>query len=69
MPREYRHIKDYEREIEELRKEGYSGREIGIKLFLSSIIICYIVLSGLAPSLYLVYHRITLLSAFTVRNP
>ena len=31
MPREYRHIKDYEREIEDLRKEGYSGREIGIK--------------------------------------
>ena len=31
MPREYRHIKDYERDIEELRKEGYSGREIGIK--------------------------------------
>ena len=31
MPREYRHIKDYEREIEELRKEGYSSREIGIK--------------------------------------
>ncbi len=31
MSREYRHIKDYEREIEELRKEGYSSREIGIK--------------------------------------
>ena len=31
MPREYRHIKDYEKEIEELRKEGYSSREIGIK--------------------------------------
>ena len=31
MPREYRHIKDYEREIEQLRKEGYSSREIGIK--------------------------------------
>ena len=31
MPREYRHIKDYEREIEDLRKEGYSSREIGIK--------------------------------------
>ena len=31
MPREYRHIKDYEKEIEKLRKEGYSSREIGIK--------------------------------------
>ncbi len=31
MPREYRHIKDYERKIEELRKKGYSSREIGIK--------------------------------------
>ena len=31
MPREYKHIKDYEKEIEELRKEGYSSREIGIK--------------------------------------
>ena len=31
MPREYRHIKDYEKEIEELRKEGFSSREIGIK--------------------------------------
>ena len=31
MPREYRHIKDFEKEIEELRKEGYSSREIGIK--------------------------------------
>ena len=31
MPREYRHIKDYEKEIEELRKEGYSSREIGMK--------------------------------------
>ena len=31
MPREYKHIKGYEKEIEELRKEGYSSREIGIK--------------------------------------
>ena len=32
MPRSYRHIKDYEYEIEELRKEGYTCREIGNKL-------------------------------------
>ena len=32
MPRSYRHIKDYEYEIEELRKEGYTSREIGNKL-------------------------------------
>ena len=32
MPRSYRHIKDYEYEIEELRKEGYTIREIGNKL-------------------------------------
>ena len=32
MPRSYRHIKDYECEIEELRKEGYASREIGNKL-------------------------------------
>ncbi len=31
MPRSYRHIKDYEYEIEELRKEGYTSREIGNK--------------------------------------
>ena len=32
MPRSYRHIKDYEREIEKLRQEGYTSREIGNKL-------------------------------------
>ena len=32
MARSYRHIKDYEYEIEELRKEGYTSREIGNKL-------------------------------------
>ena len=32
MPRSYRHIKDYEKEIEKLRTEGYSSREIGEKL-------------------------------------
>ena len=32
MPRSYRHIKDYEHEIEQLRKEGYTSREIGNKL-------------------------------------
>ncbi len=32
MPRSYRHIKGYEYEIEELRKEGYTSREIGNKL-------------------------------------
>ena len=32
MSRSYRHIKDYEYEIEELRKEGYISREIGNKL-------------------------------------
>ena len=28
MPREYRHIKDYEREIEELRKEGFIFQQL-----------------------------------------
>ncbi len=32
MPRSYRHIKDYELEIEKLRDEGYTSREIGNKL-------------------------------------
>ena len=32
MPRSYRHIKDYEYEIEELRKEEYKSREIGNKM-------------------------------------
>ncbi len=32
MPRSYRHIKDYEKEIEELKNEGYTSREIGNKL-------------------------------------
>ena len=32
MPRSYRHISDYEKEIEKLKNEGYSSREIGNKL-------------------------------------
>lgn len=32
MPREYRHIKQYEKEILELRKEGLTHREIGERL-------------------------------------
>lgn len=32
MHRSYRHIKDYELEIEKLREEGYTSREIGNKL-------------------------------------
>ena len=32
MPRSYQRIKDYEYEIEKLRKEGYTSREIGNKL-------------------------------------
>ena len=32
MSRSYGHIKDYEYEIEKLRKEGYTSREIGNKL-------------------------------------
>jgi len=32
MPRSYRHIKDYEEEIVELKKQGITNREIGEKL-------------------------------------
>lgn len=32
MPRSYGHIKDYEKEIEKLREEGYTSGEIGKKL-------------------------------------
>ena len=32
MPRSYRHIKEYEKEIESLRNEGDTSREIGNKL-------------------------------------
>ena len=32
MPREYRHIEQYSKEIEELQKRGYSQRQIGEKL-------------------------------------
>ena len=32
MPRSYRHIKEYEREILELKEQGYTKREIGEKL-------------------------------------
>lgn len=31
MPREYRHIKDYEKEILKLKGEGLTQREIGEK--------------------------------------
>ncbi len=32
MPRRYRHIKEYEKEILELKEQGYTKREIGGKL-------------------------------------
>ena len=32
MPRSYRHIKDYEKEILELKNKGFTQREIGEKL-------------------------------------
>ena len=32
MPREYRHIKQYEREILELREQGLTQRQIGERL-------------------------------------
>ncbi len=32
MPRSYRHIKNYEKEILELKKQGLTKREIGYKL-------------------------------------
>ena len=32
MPRNYRHIKEYEKEILELREKGLTKREIGEKL-------------------------------------
>lgn len=32
MPREYRHIKIYEKEILELKEQGYTRKEIGEKL-------------------------------------
>ena len=32
MPREYRHIQEYEKEIHRLKEEGYTKREIGAKL-------------------------------------
>jgi len=32
MPRSYKHIQDYAREIEQLKREGYTNREIGNKL-------------------------------------
>ena len=35
MPREYRHIKQYEKEILELREKGLTKREIGERLGLS----------------------------------
>lgn len=35
MPRNYRHIQEYEREIIKLRSEGYTGKEIQAKIGLS----------------------------------
>ena len=35
MPREYRHIKAYEKEILELKEQGYTKREIGERFDLS----------------------------------
>jgi len=35
MPREYRHIKAYEKEIMELKEQGYTKREIGERFDLS----------------------------------
>ena len=35
MPRSYRHIQEYEKEILELKEQGYTNREIGEKLGLS----------------------------------
>ena len=32
MPRSYRHIQQYEKEISELKEKGYTNREIGEKL-------------------------------------
>ena len=32
MPRNYRHIKEYEKEILEMKEEGFTKREIGDKL-------------------------------------
>ena len=35
MPREYRHIKQYEKEILELREQGLTQRQIGERFGLS----------------------------------
>ena len=35
MSREYRHVQEYEKEILELKEQGYTNREIGEKLGLS----------------------------------
>ena len=37
MPREYRHIQEYEKEILKLREQGNSYREIGEKFGFSKI--------------------------------
>ena len=37
MPREYRHIKQYEKEIVELREAGFTYREIGEQLGIEQI--------------------------------
>ena len=37
MPREYRHIQEYEKEILELKKKGLTNREIGEKLGFTKI--------------------------------
>ena len=37
MPREYRHIQEYEKEILELKKQGFTHREIGEKIGLTKL--------------------------------
>lgn len=37
MPREYRHIKQYEKEILQLREEGFTYREIGERFGLEEV--------------------------------
>ena len=37
MPREYRHIQEYEKEILELKKQGFTHREIGEKFGLTKL--------------------------------
>ena len=48
MSEEYRHIKDCEKEIEELKKEGYLSRKIGIKFGFNSTSISFALSDKLA---------------------